>query len=184
MKLQQKELAYSVAIAALAVGWGCGEEPFTPQAELAATIAPTLWVGCPAGGKFTGGGRIDVEGEEKWTFGFNLHDLECDQDIKGQMEVNHHPTQTKFHSTEWTRFASFEMDGGRCVEWEGVFRAKHGNGDWHEHDATGDACDYGEPGSSPGEGPDTFRFNASGGDEGSHANTHRTPLTGGNIQAH
>jgi hypothetical protein len=169
---------------------GC-EEPLTPQADvlqadIGAHIAPNFHVGCPGGLKFTGGGRIDVDGEVKWTFGFNLHATdECSEDIKGQMEVNHHPSQTKFHSTEWTHYASFEVDGGLCVEWRGIFRAKHGNGPWHEHTATGSACDYGEPGSSPGTGPDTFRFNSFGGnDEGPHANTHRTPLTGGNIQAH
>ena len=170
------------AFATALLGWAC-DEPLTPQSDLAASVTPAFWEGCPGGTKFTGGGRIDVDGEEKWTFGFNLHaDDDC-EGLKGQMEVNHHPTQTKFHSTEWTRFASFEDGDGRCVEWSGVFRAKHGNEDWHDHDASGDACDYGEPGSSPGTGPDTFRFNASGSD-GSHVNTSRTELTGGNIQAH
>jgi len=190
MSLHHRVASLGAIVGAALVSVGC-ENPLTPpadllQADIAAHVEPQSWVGCTGGSKFTGGGRFDVDGDIKWTFGFNLHASDdCSDDIKGQMQVNHHPSQTKFHSTEWTHYSSFELDGGRCVEWEGVFRTKHGNGPWHDHVATGDACDYGEPGSSPGTGPDTFRFNAhGGGDVGAHANTHRVELTGGNIQAH
>ena len=44
-------------------------------------------------------------------------------------------------------------------------------------------CDNGEPGSSPGIGPDTFRWKTS--DDGDTGDvTGDTPLTGGNIQQH
>src|SRR5947208_9727232 len=65
----------------------------------------------------------------KVTFGFNIFlDQNCNVQ-KGQLEVVHHPSQTKFHSVSF-RSASEE---GTCVTFFGTVRAKHANGDWHEH---------------------------------------------------
>ena len=61
----------------------------------------------------------------------------------------------------------------------GTIRVKHGNGDWHTHDFSVEACDNGEP----GVGRDTFSITVSGTGPG-HGSTGRTVLTGGNIQAH
>lgn len=168
------------ALAATGVVWAC-EQPVDPVP--ADTLEPSLHVGCPAGTKFTGGGRIDPGGQ-KTTFGFNVHANDDCEPIKGQLQVVHHPTKGKFHSTSITRFSSYPSpEGGECGEWEGTVRAKHGNGSWHSHDFYVEACDNGEPGSSPGTGPDTFRVRISGSGAG-HGDTGRTPLTGGNIQAH
>ena len=167
-------LATGVLTAAV-VGWACEQ----PAAVLPRIGSPLFWEGCPAGTKFTGGGRIDPNGE-KVTFGFNVHANDACQPIKGQLEVVHHPTQTKYHSTFIREFESYPSpEGGECGHWNGTVRAKHGNGEWHEHEFEVEACDNGEPGSSPGTGPDTFHFIAF--DE---YDSGRTPLTGGNIQAH
>jgi len=116
----------------------------------------------------------------KVTFGFNIFlDQHCNV-LKGQLEVVHHPSQTKFHSVSF-RSASEE---GTCVTFFGTVRAKHANGDWHEHSFGVRTCDNGEPGSSPGTGPDTFRFAITDDDSFGHGDTGDTPLTGGNIQAH
>lgn len=172
----------------LAAGWAC--ERSEPTAAAPALTPPVFHVGCPAGLKFTGGGRIDAV--QAWatmrgkvTFGFNVHADDACAPIKGQLQVVHHPTQTKFHTTEITRFASYTgPDGGQCGEFAGTVRVKHGNGDWHEHRFFVQVCDNGEPGSSPGIGPDTFKFAIGGDDSEGHGNTSTTKLTGGNIQAH
>jgi len=162
-------------LTAAVVGWAC-EQPATALPQL---VSPLFWEGCPAGQKFTGGGRIDPYGE-KVTFGFNVHANGACQPIKGQLEVVHHPTQTKYHSTSIREFESYASpEGGECGHWNGTVRAKHGNGDWHEHEFEVEACDNGEPGSSPGTGPDTFHFIV-----WDEYDSDRTPLTGGNIQAH
>jgi hypothetical protein len=144
-------------------------------------VAPSFHV-CAAGGRFTGGGRIDPA-IGKTTFGFNVDGRQAcafEGPIKGQLQVVHHPSQSKYHTTEITEFNSYASpEGGECAEWSGTVRAKHGNDDWHTHGFEAEACDNGEPGSSPGTGPDTFRFTASG-----HGTTGRTELTGGNIQSH
>lgn len=180
----QRKQTIAMLFTLTAAAAGACDRPSPTIAEPSLALAPSFHVGCPAGDFFTGGGRIDPNGE-MITFGFNVRaGTECEGELRGQLQVVHHPTQTKFHSTSITRFSSFEdADGARCAEWEGTVRAMHANGDWHDHDFFADACDRGEPGSSPDVGPDTFRFNAAGA-EGSHANTGRVPLTGGNIQAH
>ena len=177
----------SGAAAAALIAWACDRPSMTAGPELG---TPSFWEGCPAGRKFTGGGRIDPSGE-KVTFGFNVHANDACRPIKGQLQVVHHPTQTKYHSTEIFEFESYSAEQygepGECGHWNGTVRAKHGNGPWHPHDFDVEACDNGEPGSSPGTGPDTFSITISGGDdsgEPGHGSTGRTPLTGGNIQAH
>lgn len=183
------------AFAAAIVVWACEQ----PEAPLEPDPAAVLDAGlepmdedhdgkpkppheCPVE-KFTGGGRIDPGGE-KLTFGFNVHADEDCEPIKGQLQMVHHPTKTKFHSTSITEFSSYAGPGGGvCGMWRGTVRVKHRNGGWHEHPFGVEACDNGEPGSSPGTGPDTFRAQVTGTGPG-HGDTRRTRLTGGNIQAH
>jgi hypothetical protein len=165
----------ALSLAAL-VGLAC-DRPVSPEANRppAELDGPVFWEGCPAGQKFTGGGRIDPA-VGKTTFGFNVHANDDCQPIKGQLQVVHHPTQSKYHSTEIREFESYASpEGGECGHWNGTVRAKHGNGDWHPHDFEVEACDNGEP----GRGRDTFWFSVAG-----HGSTGRTVLTGGNIQAH
>lgn len=167
------------ALTAAVVAWAC-EQPKLATPDVGSR--PLFWEGCPAGTKFTGGGRIDPNGE-KVTFGFNIHADGACQPIKGQLEVVHHPTQTKWHQIAIREFESYSSpEGGECGHWNGTVRAKHGNGDWHDHDFEVEVCDNGEPGSSPGTGPDTFHIIVYGEDFGYDSG--RVALTGGNIQAH
>ena len=169
--------ALSAATLAALVGLAC-DQPVSPEAnQMPPQVGgPEYWEGCPAGRKFTGGGRIDPVGVGKTTFGFNVHaDDQC-RPIKGQLQVVHHPTQSKYHSTELFEFESYASpEGGECGHWNGTVRAKHGNGEWHEHGFEVEACDNGEPGRFR----DTFHFTVD-----DHGSTGRTLLTGGNIQAH
>jgi len=156
--------------------------------------------------KFTGGGRIDPPNpapggdgvttmEGKVTFGFNVRvNSQCEQ-IKGQLQVVHHPSQTKFHAGTTSSGGSIDQvftypspEEGECVEMHGTIRVKHGNGAWEEHTFGAQACDNGE-GNSPGTtARDTFWFRVddqTGGSPGfGHGDTDRTYLTGGNIQSH
>lgn len=156
---------------------------------------PSFWGGegeCHAR-KFTGGGRIDpADGTltGKMTFGFNIFiDGECNV-TKGQFEVVHHPSQTKYHSVSfqnanWYTTTNDRGQTGECFGVDMTMRSKSGNGPWHEHTVGIEGCDFGEPGSSPGTGPDTWWFATTDGSEGDgHGDTGRTELTGGNIQAH
>lgn len=180
-----RDLLSGLTAATLAafVGLACDEPASPPVGPEIAT--PEFHV-CLAGKRFTGGGRIDPRGE-KVTFGFNVDGAQAcatEGPIKGQLQVVHHPTQSKYHTTEITEFNSYPSpEGGDCGEWKGTVRVKHGNGDWHPHRFKAEACDNGEPGSSPGRGPDTFWFEVDGTGPG-HGSTDRTPLTGGNIQSH
>ena len=173
-----------VAVALLA--WGC-ERPGTSVSENAPR--PSFWFGCSAAQKFTGGGRIDDPNPQvgKTTFGFNVHAKDfctTDGQIKGQLQVVSHPSQTLIHSTSITSFASFpnpDFPGGQCAEFSGTARVKTRNGSWDDnHTFSVKTCDNREPGSSPGRGPDTFGVSVS--EVGS--TTGDQPLTGGNIQAH
>jgi hypothetical protein len=176
----------AVAVAAL-IGWGCDRDTATAPSQLP---RPTLHVGCPDGLKFTGGGRIDAD--QSWatmrgkiTFGFNIHADDACAPIKGQLQVVHHPSQTKFHTVEITRFASYRNAAGNpCGEFAGTVRVKHDNDDWHPHRFFTQFCDNGEPGSSPGTGPDTFKFEITDNSTFGHGNSSTMKLTGGNIQAH
>jgi hypothetical protein len=185
--------------AAAVVGWAC-ERPTTPTAPDIGTPSFHEQQQCPVK-KFTGGGRIDPTPSNsmhgKVTFGFNIFlDENCGV-IRGQIQVNHHPSQTKFHAGTTSSGGSIvkasftdackgsEFQGGVLVE--GTVRVKHGNAEWHEHEFKMRVCDNGEP----GRGQDTFRWwvdphlataNDGHGDTGDA--TFDTPLTGGNIQAH
>ncbi len=169
-------------VAAALFAWGC-DRPASP-----ASPKPSFWSGgsgsCPAGEKFTGGGRIDPP-VGKTTFGFNVHAQDwCESGgpIKGELQTVYHPTQTLIHSLTIDDFFSFDDPGGRggrCAAFSGTARVKEGNGSWVEKRFGAIACDNGEPGSSPGTGPDRYGISLEGGQE-----TGVTDLTGGNIQAH
>lgn len=168
--------------AAALFAWGC-DRPATPAGP-----KPSFWAGgpgtCPAGERFTGGGRIDPPAG-KTTFGFNVDGSDfCAHEggaIKGQLQTVYHPTQTLVHSLTIDDFHSFQdpARGGECAEWGGTARVKDGNGGWYEERFDAVACDNGEPGSSPGRGPDRYGITLSDG-----RSTGTTDLTGGNIQAH
>jgi hypothetical protein len=164
----------------------CGDRGIPTASRV--TGPPALHVGCPAAKKFTGGGRIDpgpstMKG--KVTFGFNIHAADDCSTIKGQLQVVHHPTQTKFHTVDLRRFASWrEADGGECGEFSGNVRTKHKDGSWHEHSFEFQFCDYGEPGNSKAGGRDRIRFEIHSDATPGHGSTSWMTLTGGNIQAH
>jgi hypothetical protein len=176
----------AAAIAAAATASACAED----QPQGLALLAPVTasHVGCPAATKFTGGGRIDPGPSTmtgKVTFGFNIHAGDDCAPIKGQLQVVHHPTQTKFHTTDIHRYASWTTDdGGECGEFSGTVRVKHKNEEWHEHDFETQFCDYGEPGSSQAGGRDRWRFEIQSDATPGHGSTSLMLLTGGNIQAH
>ncbi len=174
------------------VAWSCDRPtaPAGPQLD-----RPLFHVGQCVAQKFTGGGRIDpvdrIGVSGKMTFGFNIHvDAECNV-IKGQFEVNHHPSFTAYHSVSFQSFDSFTETNssgqtGECFDLNLTMRARHGTGPSdHTHTVFIQGCDYGEPGSSPGTGPDTWWFATTDGSSGDgHGDTGKTELTGGNIQAH
>lgn len=188
------------ALAAAVVGWACerSEPPVAPDVGTP-SFDENHKKECPVK-KFTGGGRIDPippnSMHGKVTFGFNIFlDENCGVK-RGQIQVNHHPSQTKFHAGTTSSGGSIDeafftdvcaapgFQGG--VQVAGTVRVKHGNGEWHTHQFQMRACDNGEP----GRGRDTFRWrvpdgtgmNDGHGDTGDV--TGDTPLTGGNIQAH
>src|SRR3989442_6729418 len=141
---------------------------------------------CAAGERFTGGGSIDPPVAEKTTFGFNLDARDfCASGggapIRGQLQTMNHPTKTLIHSLTIDDFSSIEdPDFGRCAFFRGTARVKEGNGSWVPEVFTAAACDNGEPGSSPGGGPDRYGIRL----EEENRETGATQLTGGNIQAH
>jgi hypothetical protein len=168
-------------VAATLLAWGC-DRPATPSSP-----RPSFWTGgsgnCPAGEKFTGGGRIDPP-IGKTTFGFNVNARDfCESTgpIKGRLQTVHHPSHTRIHSLTIDQFFSFrDADrGGRCAAFGGTARVKQGRGSWVQERFGAFACDNGEPGSSRGRGPDRYGITLEDGRE-----TGTTDLTGGNIQAH
>jgi len=138
---------------------------------------------CAAGERFTGGGRIDPPVAEKTTFGFNVDATDrCSSEgpIKGELQSVNHPTKTLIHSLTIDAFSSFEVpDLGRCAFFGGTARVKIGNGSWEEKPFGAVACDNGEPGSSPGRGPDKYGISLKVDEQ-----TGVTDLTGGNVEAH
>jgi hypothetical protein len=165
--------------AAALLAWGC-DRPVTPAGP-----KPSFQVGgpgtCPAGERFTGGGRIDPPAG-KTTFGFNVDARDwCSREggeIKGRVQIVYHPTHTRIQSITIDGFSSFQ-DGGPCAHLSGTARVKDGNGSWVQERFETVACDNGEPGSSPSRGPDR-----SGGTLSDGRTTGVVALTGGNIQAH
>ena len=167
------------ALAALA----CSDPATTADKAIG---SPDYWVGCVAGLRFTGGGRIDESGVGKVTFGFNVDgsDFCGGGAAKGQVQVVEHDMKVLIHSTSITRFSSFPdtTTGGQCGEWDGMARVKEvaaGTG-WTDHHFFMQVCDNGEP----GHGVDTFYLTVDGSGDGYLNNVLPTTLTGGNIQAH
>jgi len=168
--------------AATLLAWGC-ERSATPSSP-----KPSFWDGgssnCPAGEKFTGGGRIDPPGVGKTTFGFHVNARDfCEGTgpTEGQLQTVVHPSHTRIHSLIIDQFFSFpDQDrGGRCAAFGGTARVKDGNGSWVEEPFAAVACDNGEPGSSRGGGPDRYGLSLKDGRA-----TGTADLTGGNIEAH
>jgi hypothetical protein len=179
----------SVAVAvAAALVVSCADTTPTrdqPSGLAAVETPPTLWVGCTAPNRFTGGGRVDPSGVGKVTFGFNVDGQDaCDSTgtARGQMQVVYHETQTLVHTLTMEHFATFQDPSmGVCGEWSGTARVKHVSigSDWHEHSYFAQVCDNGEP----GRGVDRLTFTLDG-ERGLHENVMDELLTGGNIQAH
>jgi hypothetical protein len=176
-------LAVAASLAA-----ACGDTSMPPEQSpgLAAFNGPASdHVGCAAGPRFTGGGRVDPAGVGKVTFGFNVNGRDiCDSTgtVKGQMQVVYHETQTLVHTETITHFSSFvDPVKGVCGEFTGTARVKHVSvgGDWHEHHYFAEVCDKAEP----GHGADRLTFTLDG-ERGLHENVMEELLTGGNIQAH
>ncbi len=172
-----------LAVAAL-VAAACERPTATVDGSNPVRLHPSSWVGCNAGGKYTGGGRVDPSGVGKVTFGFNIHAPFCaDSGIKGQMQVVYHATQTLIHTLTMEKFATFpDSVGGQCAEWSGTARQKDvfaGSG-WTDITYFTQVCDNGEP----GRGHDTFSLYLDDAGDGIHNNVINAVLTGGNIQAH
>ncbi len=168
-------------VAATLLAWGCdgSPTPASPKPSFGASESET----CPAGEKFTGGGRIDPP-LGKTTFGFNVNARDWCQNggpISGGLETVLHATHTRIHSLTIDNFFSLEDTerGGRCAAFGGTARVKDGHGSWVQRNFAAIACDNGEPGSRRERGPDRFGISLEDGPE-----TGVTDLTGGNIQAH
>lgn len=173
-----RRLAPCVVLAIVTLA-ACGESDL-PTSTTMPIAEPTTasWVGCNASNKYTGGGRVDVDGIGKVTFGFNVDGTEeCESGggPHGNIEVQYHDQKLHAHSVTVANFHSFaDPELGECGEFDGTARVKEGNGPWHEHHYFAEVCGNGEPGRS-----DHFSFYLN-----DHNNVIRAPLTGGNIQAH
>jgi hypothetical protein len=178
---KRKHLALAPSLTALAVvlAASCTDHPLRgPDAPNFTTCIdkPQDCTGGP-GIRITGGGRIDPS-VGKTTFGFNV-DGRSGPPFKGQMEVVYHggvAPMTRIHSETIDNFStSPDPRGGVCATWGGMARISDGS----DRRFSATACDNGEPGSSPGTGPDRFGITVDG-----FGGTGITDLTGGNIQAH
>jgi len=135
----------------------------------------------------------------KTTFGFNVF-LGTDGSghcivTKGEIQVVHHPSKTRWHVSIHngvddfgeTVFAS-TYNAGRCVLVGLDGMTARVNGQAGSELTRMSACDKGEPGSSPGFGPDSWRWEtlatANTPSTAPSGDTDQTLLTGGNIQAH
>ena len=161
-------------------------DPPSPTADRAIP-SPDFHIGCMAGLRFTGGGRVDDPNIGKVTFGFNVdgRDL-CASGgaVKGQVQVVEHSAQVLIHSVSLDHFSTFvSASGGQCGEWDGTIRVKEvaAGVDWMDHHFFMQVCDNGEP----GHGVDTFSiFVEDPEPDGQVNNVSEITLTGGNIQAH
>lgn len=177
-------ISAAAASAAIVTVTGCGD----PERSTA-TRSAALFDTASASVRITGGGRIDPNPLEKTTFGFTV-DGTSGPPYRGQLQTVVHLFFLKAHSVA---IDQFEQDQDRpCVRFRGVVRTSDGHRD-HRFRAV--ACDNGEPGSSPGKGPDEFGIciddhhstdpaarNLLTGD--CDRDPDPTELTGGNIQLH
>jgi len=155
--------------------------PVNVNVPAGGTASTSFTVSCTtppqqARAQVSGGGRIDPA-IGKTTFGFNV-DGRSGPPFQGEMQVVYHggtSRMTRIHSLSIDGLTtSSDSRGGVCVTWTGSARVN--NTDQRRFTAT--ACDNGQPGSSPGKGPDRFGISLDG-----SISTGVTDLTGGNIQA-
>lgn len=183
--MQRKGVQTLLAVSLAACTWTLAACEHAARSVAGELTGPNLHVGCNAGIKFTGGGRVDPVGIGKVTFGFNVNGSDvcpAGGPPRGQIQVVYHEAgPSLYHSVELTHFSSYPSDrGGQCGEWDGTVRAKHVHeGEWHRHHFFMQVCDNGEPGRD-----DTFSFSLDGPYDGKHNNVINEKLTGGNIQAH
>lgn len=184
MELRHTRLLVAGGIMAGLAAMACSDPATTASKTIA---SPNFWVGCNAGLRFTGGGRVDESGVGKVTFGFNVDGSDlCGANgaVKGQVQVVEHDMKVLIHSISLDHFSSFPdtTTGGQCGEWDGTARVKEilGSGDWTDHHFFMQVCDNGEP----GHGVDTFYLTVDGAGDGYLNNVLPITLTGGNIQAH
>lgn len=143
------------------------------------------------------GARTEING--KMTFGFNVF-LGTDANghcivTKGEIQVVHHPSKTRWHVAIHNGVDDFgetvpalTYNNGRCVLVGIDGMTARVNGQQGSELVRMSACDKAEPGSSPGFGPDSFRWEtlatSSTPSTAPSGDTNQTLLTGGNIQAH
>src|SRR2546425_13342718 len=101
-----------LAVALIAAGCQDSTTPTTLK-------RPSFWGGqeqCPET-KVTGGGRIDPTPPNtmfgKVTFGFNIHGATNCVVSKGEIQVVHHPSQTKYHVSIHDNLDGFGKGDGR-----------------------------------------------------------------------
>jgi len=189
--------------------WVGGEHPCTPRKWTGGgRIDPPTAIDPDPADRAPGTtpvGTTPING--KVTFGFNVFIGVVNGDCivtKGEIQVVHHPSKTRWHvsihdnadDAGETVFA-FTYNSGQCVV---VYNPSTGitarvNGQQGSEQVRMSACDKGEPGSSPGYGPDSFRWEAmrtastpgtapGGSTNATRGDTDQNLLTGGNIQAH
>ncbi|HZA49777.1 MAG TPA: post-COAP-1 domain-containing protein [Myxococcaceae bacterium] len=180
----RKRIAFtSAAAAAAALITGCESGERSPAVTSAALLETTS----TTPGRITGGGRIDPNPLEKTTFGFTV-DGTSGPPFKGQLQTVVHLLFLKAHSVLIDEF----LPDGTCVRFRGEVRTSDGP---PNHRFRAVACDNGEPGSSPGTGPDEFgiciddHYSSDPTARGLLSRTCEgdpdpTELTGGNIQLH
>ncbi|HXG96154.1 MAG TPA: post-COAP-1 domain-containing protein, partial [Gemmatimonadales bacterium] len=166
----------------LAVASNCtvtSTNPVNVNVPAGGTANTSFTVSCStpqARAQVSGGGRIDPS-VGKTTFGFNV-DGRSGPPFQGEMQVVYHggtSPMTRIHSVSIDGLTtSPDSRGGICITWTGSARVN--NADQRRFTAT--ACDNGEPGSSPGKGPDRFGITVDG-----SVSIGVTDLTGGNTQA-
>jgi hypothetical protein len=190
--------------------WVGGEHPCTPgkwtgggRIDPPTAIDPDPADRAP--GTYPPPGSTPING--KVTFGFNVFIGVVKGDCivtKGEIQVVHHPSKTRWHVSIHDNVDdygetvyAFTYNSGHCVV---VFNPSNGitarvNGQQGTEQVRMSACDKGEPGSSPGYGPDSFRWEAmatastpstapGGSTNETRGDTDQNLLTGGNIQAH
>lgn len=180
----QRRMSFALGLATALGVVACDRDSTTPSQFLRPSFGvcdPAKGNVCPPGGpafRITGGGRIDPA-IGKTTFGFTV-DGRSGPPFKGQLETVYHggaAPMLRIHSESIDFFTTFRDPelGGDCATFGGVARVSDG----HMHRFSATACDNGEPGSSPGTGPDKYGISVDG-----HGDTGLTRLTGGNIQVH
>jgi hypothetical protein len=186
MRLRIARTSIPAIAAAALLGTGCemADSPAdtsTSPATLGRPLTTTVRV--------TGGGRVDPAIIDKTTFGFTV-DGRNSPSVRGQLQTVFHFMILKAHSVMFEYLEPHPSEPS-CLRFGGMARASDGH-TGHRFRAV--ACDNGEPGSSPGRGPDKFGIcvedhrstdtaqNIT--DRKCDRDPQPTELTGGNIQFH